>query len=236
LTRKGSEDVRRITSYIDRLLRQRRPRDFVPTDDEADALRAAIALRAAEPEGAMPRPEFLADLRVKVAMQVARGGEFEPEVNRPPAGQRRQLLVGTAAAAASAVVAVAVDRTVAAPSAAAPFPTLSPSDGAWHTILASDELAEGDARTFDTGAVIGYLRRVDGVVTARSGVCTHQACQLVLNLPERRLDCPCHRTFFALDGNVIRYQLPTKPARLPEILVREQNGQIQAFVPRTEGD
>jgi nitrite reductase/ring-hydroxylating ferredoxin subunit/predicted RNA-binding Zn ribbon-like protein len=228
--------VRRISAYIDRLLRQRRPGRFVPTDDEADALRAAIALRAAEPEGAMPRPEFLADLRAKVATQMARTGEAEPEAGRPPLGRRRQLLAGTAAAAGAAVVAVVVDRTVAAPSTAAPSPTLSPNDGAWHTVLASDDLAEGDARTFDTGAVTGYLHRVDGVVSARSGICTHQACRLSLNLPERRLDCPCHRTFFALDGEVIRYQLKTKPARLPEILAREQNGQIQVFVPRTAGD
>jgi nitrite reductase/ring-hydroxylating ferredoxin subunit len=228
--------VRRISSYIDRLLRQRRPRRFVPTDDEADALRAAIALRAADPEGAMPRPEFVAELRAKVAAQMARTGESEPDVGRPVAGRRRQVLVGTAAAAASAVAAVVVDRTVAAPSAAAPSLTISPSDGAWHAVLASDELAEGDARTFDTGAVNGYVHRVNGVVTARSAVCTHQACRLVLNLPERRLDCPCHRTFFALDGNVTRYQLRTKPPRLPEIQAREQNGQIQVFVPRTEGE
>lgn len=224
----------RVASYIDRLLHNRRPRHFVPTDDEAAALRAAIALRPGEPEGAMPRPEFLADLRVKLAAQMARTGELE--VSDPRPGRRRQVLVGTAAAAASAVVAVVVDRTVAAPSVAAPSPTLSPSDGAWHSILVSDELAEGDTRTFDTGAVTGYIRRVDGILTARSGVCTHQACRLVLNLPERRLDCPCHRTFFALDGNVIRYQLPTKPARLPEILAREQSGQIQVFVPRADGD
>jgi len=228
--------VRRISTYIDRLLRQRRPGRFVPTDDEADALRAAIALRAAEPEGAMPRPEFLAGLRAKLAAEMARTGEAEPEVSRPPAGRRRQLLAGTAAAAGAAVVAVVVDRTVAAPSVAEPSPTLSPSDGAWHTILASDELAEGDARSFDTGAVTGYLHRVGGVVSARSGICTHQACRLMLNLPERRLDCPCHRTFFALDGEVIRYQLKAKPARLPEILAREQDGQIQVFVPRTVAD
>ena len=230
--------VRRISTYIDRLLRQRRPGRFVPTDDEAEALRAAIALRAAEPEGAMPRPEFLAGLRAKLATEMARTGEAEPEpeVARRPAGPRRQLLAGTAAAAGAAVVAVVVDRTVAAPSTAAPSPTLSPSDGAWHTILASEELAEGDARSFDTGAVTGYLHRVDGVVGARSGICTHQACRLKLNLPERRLDCPCHRTFFALDGEVIRYQLAAKPARLPEILAREQDGQIQVFVPRTTED
>ncbi|MCU7724947.1 Rieske (2Fe-2S) protein [Actinoplanes sp. KI2] len=228
--------VRRISAYIDRLLRQRRPGRFVPTDDEADALRAAIALRAAEPEGAMPRPEFLADLRAKVATEMARAGEAEPEVGRPPTGRRRQLLAGTAAAAGAAVVAVVVDRTVAAPTTAEPSPTLSPNDGAWHTVMASEDLAEGDARTFDTGAVTGYLHRVDGVVSARSGICTHQACRLLLNLPERRLDCPCHRTFFALDGEVIHYQLKTKPGRLPEIRAREQSGQIQVFVPRTTAD
>jgi cytochrome b6-f complex iron-sulfur subunit len=224
--------VRRISSYIDRLLRQRRPGRFVPTDDEAEAMRAAIALRAADPEGAMPRPEFLAELRGRVATQMARTGESEPEPVRRPAGRRRHLLAGTAAAAGAAVVAVVVDRTVASPSVAEPSPTLSPTDGAWQTILASDELAEGDARTFDTGTVTGYLHRAGGVVSARSGICTHQACKLMLNLPERRLDCPCHRTFFALDGEVVRYQLAVKPARLPEILAREQDGQIQVFVPR----
>jgi nitrite reductase/ring-hydroxylating ferredoxin subunit len=226
--------VRRISSYIDRLLRQRRPGRFVPTDDEADVLRAAIALRAADPEGALPRPEFLADLRAKVATEMARTGEPEPEPQvKRPAGRRRQVLAGSAAAAASAVVAVVVDRTIVPPPAAEPSPTLSPSDGAWHTVLASDELAEGDARTFEAGAVTGYLHRAGGVVSARSGICTHQACRLTLNLPERRLDCPCHRTFFALDGEVVHYQLRTKPARLPEILAREQDGQIQVFVPRT---
>lgn len=228
--------VRRISSYIDRLLRHRRPRSFVPADHEAEALRAAIALRAADPEGALPRPEFLAGLRVRLAAEMSRTGEAEAEAGHPPAGRRRQVLVGSAAAAASAVVAVVVDRTVAAPTTAAPSPTLSPSDGVWHTILASDDLAEGDARTFDTGAVTGYLHRAGGVVTARSGICTHQACRLVLNRPENRLDCPCHRTFFALDGQVIHSQLRTRPPRLPEILVREEDGQIQVFVPYAPGE
>jgi len=227
--------MRRMSSYLDRLLRERRPRRFVPTDDEADALRAAITLRTGDPEAALPRPEFLAELRTKVAAEMARAGESEaePAPKRPSSG-RRQLLAGTAAAAASAVAAVVVDRTVAAPSTATPSPTLSPTDGTWHTILASDELAEGDAQTFDTGAVTGYIHRLNGVVTARSGICTHQACQLILNLPEHRLDCPCHRTYFALDGNVVHYQLRAKPARLPEILAREHDGQIQVYVPRTE--
>ncbi len=66
-----------------------------------------------------------------------------------------------------------------------------------------------------------------GVLSARSGVCPHQGCHLRLNAAERRFDCPCHRTRFAFDGDVITSQLPTHPPRLPTIQVREQDGQIQ---------
>lgn len=78
--------------------------------------------------------------------------------------------------------------------------------------------------------------RLGVTVTVALSGWVHQACRLTLNLPESRLDCPCHRTFFALDGEVIHYQLTTKPARLPEILAREQDGQIQVFVPRPTTD
>jgi cytochrome b6-f complex iron-sulfur subunit len=223
--------MRQISRYVDDLLRGRRPRRFVPTDDESDALRAAIELRNAQPETAIPRPEFLAELRGRLAEQAALAGEGEPEPTPMPVRRRRVLLAGAGVAAASAVVAVTVDRAIGVGAVAASG-TLTPTDGEWKTILASADLAEGGAQTFDTGTVTGYLERTGGTVTARSGICTHQGCRLKLNLPERRLDCPCHRTFFALDGTVVRSQLPTPPARLPDIAVREQDGEIQVFVPK----
>jgi cytochrome b6-f complex iron-sulfur subunit len=222
--------MRRINSYLDRLLRQRRPRPFVPTDDEAAALRAAIALRSAQAESSIPRAEFVTGLRARLAEQAGRTGEPEPEP--APAGNRRHLLLGASAAAASAAVAVVVDRTVAGPAAAPALGALDPNDGVWQPILASTELAEGAAHAFDTGTVTGFVSRTGGTVTARSGICTHQFCRLRLNAPERRLDCPCHRTYFALDGTVLRSQLATPPARLPAIEVREADGQIEVFVPR----
>jgi nitrite reductase/ring-hydroxylating ferredoxin subunit len=77
--------------------------------------------------------------------------------------------------------------------------------------------------------VSGFLTRSGGTVSARSGVCTHQGCRL--NLEPHRLACPCHRTFFRLDGTVIASQLATPPARLPAIQVREHEGAIQVYVP-----
>ncbi|HKT06211.1 MAG TPA: Rieske (2Fe-2S) protein, partial [Rugosimonospora sp.] len=106
---------------------------------------------------------------------------------------------------------------------------LDPTHGSWQTVLAGADLREGGVARFDTGTVSGFLTRANGTVTARSGVCTHQGCRL--NLDQQRLACPCHRTFFRLDGTVITSQLPTPPARLPAIHVREQDNHIQVFLP-----
>jgi nitrite reductase/ring-hydroxylating ferredoxin subunit len=218
--------VRRISAYIQSLLRGRRPRPFVPTDDEAAAMRAAIALRSARPEDSAPRAEFVSGLRERLADQAA--GLARPAVT----GRRRAVLAGAGAAAAAAAAAVVVDRTLigAGPPA---FTALSPNDGVWHPVLPAAELADGDARAFDTGIVSGFVSRSAGKVSARSGICTHQLCRLRLNQPDRRLDCPCHRTSFGFDGTVLHSQLPSPPARLPAIEAREVNGTIEVFVPRS---
>jgi cytochrome b6-f complex iron-sulfur subunit len=225
--------MRNVSRYVERLRRHRRPHSFVPTDEQAEALTAAIALSGARPEDAMPRPEFVAGLRDRLAADLARAGEDEREPVRRP---RRGLLLGTAASAVSAafgaIVVAVTDRMpggrspVVPPAVAA---TLEPAAGTWHTVLASANLTEGATTGFDTGTVAGFLTRTGGTVTARSGVCTHQGCRL--NLSQGRLACPCHRTFFHLDGTVIASQLPTPPARLPAIQAREHEGAIQIYVP-----
>ncbi len=227
----GSDAMRKVTRYVERLLRQRRPRPFVPTDEEASALSAAIALRAARPEDAIPRSEFVATLHGKLAEQAARAGE--PDAAAPDrSGQRRRrgFLVGTVVSAATAVAGAVAGRLLPRPvDAPVAAPTLEPAAGTWRTVLAGAQLAEGRTAAFDTGSVTGFLTRTGGTVTARSGVCTHQGCRL--DLAGERLACPCHRTFFRLDGTVITSQLRTPPARLPAIEVREQDGAIQVYVP-----
>jgi nitrite reductase/ring-hydroxylating ferredoxin subunit len=234
--------IRNVTRYADRLLRQRRPRPFVPTDAEAEALTAAIYLRAGRPEDAIPRAEFIAALHDRLAERAARADEQADEQPMPgeasprPSRLRRDLLIGTASAAASAAVVASADRllTGAVPGTSpdvTPDATLEPNDGTWQTILAAGDLAEGAVAAFDTGTVAGFVARAVGGLSARSGVCTHQGCRLTLQLD--RLACPCHRTFFNLDGTVITSQLPAPPPRLPAIEVREHGGTIQVRVPRS---
>ncbi|HEX6471676.1 MAG TPA: Rieske 2Fe-2S domain-containing protein [Streptosporangiaceae bacterium] len=227
--------MRRFNRYVDRLLRQRRPRPFVPTDEEAGALAAAIRLRAARPEDAAPSAEFVAALQDRLA-RVERGEETATDepAPRPFHHRRRGLLVGTAAAAASAGLTAAADRLFggrgrSAGTGARRGGTLEPNDGTWQTVMAAGDLAEGGVAAFDTGTVAGFVMRTAGRVSARSGVCTHQGCRL--NIQRVRLACPCHRTFFDLDGTVITSQLPTPPPPLPAIEVRERGGSIEVRVP-----
>lgn len=219
--------MRDFTGYIDRLVRRRRPRGFVPTQEEAEAIRAGIALRAASADAAGPRAEFVADLRARLAGQAGAAEQIAPL-------RRRGLLIGTSAAAAAAAAGVVADRTLGGPDHPTASTTIDPADGgSWHTVMASADLAENGAAAFETSTVSGFVMRTAGALSAHSGTCTHQGCKLGLNSTEKRLDCPCHRTFFAYDGTVIRSQLPNPPAPLPKFHVREIDGQIQVLVPRT---
>jgi Rieske Fe-S protein len=221
--------MREFASYIDRLVRRRRPRGFVATPEEAEAIRAGIALSAASADADAPRPEFVADLRARLA------GQAEPApAPATPLRSRRGVLIGTSAAAAAAAAGVVADRTFTEPAQPTASSTIDPADGGtWHTVIASADLAENGAAAFETSTVSGFVMRTGGALSAHSGTCTHQGCKLGLNAAERRLDCPCHRTFFAYDGTVIRSQLPHPPAPLPQFHVREVDGQIQVLVPRS---
>jgi nitrite reductase/ring-hydroxylating ferredoxin subunit len=54
---------------------------------------------------------------------------------------------------------------------------------------------------------------------------------LNLDADGRQLDCPCHNTSFAVDGTVVRHQLPKAPGVLPHVQVRERDGQVEVYVP-----
>ena len=58
---------RGLRSYIDDLLRGRRPKRFRVEEHEAAEMRAAITLRAARQGAATPREEFVTDLRRRLA-------------------------------------------------------------------------------------------------------------------------------------------------------------------------
>ncbi|MFZ0717627.1 Rieske (2Fe-2S) protein [Mycobacterium sp.] len=225
-------NARALRRYIDDLLRGRRPKPFRPDDFEAAQIRTAIELQAARLGSDAPRQEFLTDLHRRLAGQQAGTGQ---PVSKSTA-TRRNVLVGTSAAAAAAVAAVSIDRALidgaqVADGADSGSRELTPTTGRWMRVAASADVTDGVMRPFDVGSVIGFVRRVDGKAEAVSGVCTHQGCRLWFDAPDDRLRCPCHSTSFAPAGQVLTHQLPIAPKPLPTLMVREQNGGIEVFVP-----
>ncbi|MBV8965819.1 MAG: Rieske (2Fe-2S) protein [Mycobacteriaceae bacterium] len=220
---------RGLRRYIDDLLRGHRPRPFRPDDFEAAQIRTAIDLQAAKPGADAPRPEFLADLHRRLAVQ----HDSASPVASPKSTTRRQVIVGTSAAAAAAVAAVSVDRLVTGnvTNSADGDGELTPNAGNWQRVAASSDVPEGAMHPFDLGSVIGFVRRVNGTPQAVSGVCTHQGCRLWFDAPDDRLRCPCHSTSFAPTGQVLTHQLPIAPKPLPALQVREVNGVIEVRAP-----
>ncbi len=224
-------NTRALRRYIDDLLRGRRPKPFRPDDFEAAQIRTAIDLQAARQDSDTPRPEFLDDLRRRLAAQQDSAERPAPRSH----ATRRTVIVGTSAAAAAAVAAVSIDRTLIDGQAADGGDTgsqeLTPNTGRWVRVAASTDVTGGVMQPFDVGSVIGFVRRVDGKPEAVSGVCTHQGCRLWFDAPDDRLRCPCHSTSFTPAGRVLTHQLPIAPKPLPTLMVREQAGSIEVFVP-----
>ena len=82
-------------------------------------------------------------------------------------------------------------------------------------------------KRFSTVSNVGFVVNDNGKLSAISGVCTHQGCLLRLNEAAARLDCPCHRASFSLQGDVLHQQFRQPLAPLPHIQVRENDGQIE---------
>ena len=229
-------NARGLRRYVDDLLRGRRPKPFRPDDFEAAQIRTAIDLQAARLGGDAPRQEFLTDLRHRLAAQL----DSSSQPVRESGATRRHVIVGTSAAAAAAVAAVSIDRAVthsgpsgqvAAGDNNGGSRELTPNIGRWVRVAATADVPDGVMRPFDLGSVIGFVRRVDGKPEAVSGVCTHQGCRLWFDAPDDRLRCPCHSTSFSPAGQVLTHQLPIAPKPLPTLMVREQGGAIEVFVP-----
>ena len=228
--------TRRLRRYVEDLLRGRRPRPFPADEHQAAEVRAAIALRAARPGSGAPREDFVATLHRRLATEF---GTAAPSPAARPPTRRRVVQVASVAAAAAAVGGAggaALDHALTGTGAgtdtgAGPAVTLRPNSGTWHTVAASADLTEGTVLAFDAGTLNGFVERTGGRLSAVSGVCTHLGCRLRLNATATELDCPCHNAAFALGGELLRHQLPTVPAPLPHIAVREVDGAVQVFLP-----
>jgi cytochrome b6-f complex iron-sulfur subunit len=197
--------------------------------DEVEALRAAIDLRAARPGADLPEEEFVTDVRRRLAAM--QSGEVASSPVRIP---RRALLAGAAGVVAAGLVGAVAEGTLRAssPPRLAATGEIVPDNGGWVPVASAAEVAGGQVKRFATASTVGFVTEQHGTVSAVSGACTHQGCLLRLNQAAGRLDCPCHRTAFGVDGKLMFSQLATLPAALPQIQVRNRDGQIEAFLPR----
>ena len=197
--------------------------------DEVEALRAAIELRAARPGADLPDEEFMTGLRRRVAS--ASSAEADASPSRIP---RRAVLAGAAGAVAAGLVGAVAENALTSN----PRPRLAatgeivPEDGQWVQVAAVSDVAGGQVKRFATASTVGFVTEHAGTLSAVSGACTHQGCLLKLNQAAGRLDCPCHRTAFGVDGKLMFSQLDTLPGALPQIQVRSRDGQVEAFLPR----
>jgi len=224
---------RRLNAFVEALLRNRRPKKFKPDADDADAMRAAIELRASQSEEARPRPEFVSDLRRQLESDLS-GDAIPGDQLAGRRVSRRRLLEGVGIAAAAVTAGVILDREVldaghtTTPNAERQH---VPDKGTWQPVAATGELTNGQVAPFQTGSTVGFIVNNGGTVQAVSGVCTHQGCLLQQNPSAASLDCPCHRASFSLDGEVITHELSQTPPPLPHLSVRERDGQVEVYTP-----
>jgi cytochrome b6-f complex iron-sulfur subunit len=222
-----------VRRYVADLLNGRRPRPFrVEDPDDIAELRAAITLAGARPGADQPSPEFLAGLHRKLAEGP---DEVVPLRPRPTGPTRRGVLITGSVAAGAATIGAGLGHVLTSrqnsSGVVSAAPTLDPNVGAWRGVAASADLAQGAVQRFDLGSVVGFVTRDASGVRAVSGICTHLGCRLNLDNATRQLDCPCHNTSFAVDGALLHYQLAKPPAPLPQLQVREQDGNIEVYVP-----
>jgi cytochrome b6-f complex iron-sulfur subunit len=220
---------RRVTAFVEALVRNRRPEAFRADADDRDAMRAAIELRSARVEEMTPSSQFIDELHDQLRRQL----EDDRPDEMPRVWRRRWVLEG-AVAASAAGVAVAIDRTVFASSSAPSVSAqrqLAPDTGTWHVVAERAALTGGAVTRFTTAGAVGFVADDNGVLAAVSGVCSHQGCLLRFNESARRLDCPCHRAAFSLSGEVLFSELPTPPPPLPRLALRDDGGHVQVYVP-----
>jgi nitrite reductase/ring-hydroxylating ferredoxin subunit len=213
----------RVARFVEAILRNRRPRRMRATSEEAEAMRAAVTLRAGRPGADLPDPTFVDRLGRRLR------GALSPEAE-PPGLSRRRLLLTAGTAAVGAAAGVVGDRLTQGAGSREPTARreLVPAGATWQRVVAASAVPDGQAVRFSTGAVEGFVLNVGGRFRAMSAVCTHLGCILQLN-GSGRLGCPCHRTAFAMDGSVVFHELPQPPPALPHLRCRLRDGHVEVF-------
>lgn len=217
----------RLDHFVERILRNRRPRRFPAEDEEARAMLAAAALNAGRPGADAPRPEFVEKLERAIRRRVEAGESLE----RLPVLSRRRMLGGAAlGAVAAAAAGVGIDRVVdRALEGSGGVAEVTPSKGAWIDVAAVEAVPVGRPLRFSAGAIEGFLVNHGDRIEGLSAICTHMPCTLHANVAAQRLDCPCHGAWFDLQGRPMDGSYQEGLRQLPAVRTRVLGGRIQVF-------
>jgi nitrite reductase/ring-hydroxylating ferredoxin subunit len=238
--------ARRLSSFIEALLHDRKPRPFKADPEDAQAIRAAVELRATEPAAAEPTDAFVRGLQDRLRDRLgapsalpAEGAEVERTVqergSRSRTLSRRRLLEGAGIAASAVVIGGIAEHLIEGkPLQEDSQQPMVPDGGQWVTVASADGVDASPITPFLKDDVPGFVVNEGGTLRALSGVCTHQGCVLRANQASGRLDCPCHRAAFSLDGTVLFHEFadPLKP--LPTLMVRRDGSDVQVLLPPPE--
>jgi cytochrome b6-f complex iron-sulfur subunit len=234
---------RRLAPYVEALLHGRRPRAFEADPEDVQAIRAAIELRASEPGATEPTDEFVRGLQVRLRERLGAPaalpaeGEAEGAVEKGGFGEwrmsRRRLLEGAGIAASAALLGGVADHLIQGRPAlqAGVQQPMVPAGGQWVTVASADQVAASRVTHFLTPDVVGFVVNEGGTLLGLSGTCTHQGCVLKANAASGRLDCPCHRAAFSLDGKVLFHEFAGPLRPLPTLRVRRAGNEVQVFLP-----
>ncbi len=249
----SAEQFVRAQDLIEDVRAERRPELGAGSADDARLRATASLLHAAAMDGGVVDPGFAASLFVRLeaasaatTVEPAVAGDAAPKpADANPAARlkrrsgvtRRGLLWGGLGAAAAALTGAAVTAALEpqahGPSAQqTPPPTgaLVPAgSGVWVAIAALESVPLGAIQRFEAGSVIGFLRHTTEGFIALSGVCTHMACLLQWNAPDKTFDCPCHGGRFQANG-VAATDAPYTYPPLPSIRTKVESGQVWAYV------
>jgi nitrite reductase/ring-hydroxylating ferredoxin subunit/uncharacterized membrane protein len=98
--------------------------------------------------------------------------------------------------------------------------------GEWTAVLAESDLAEGEPKPVELGAITALVTKLNGHISAISSTCTHRGGPLDQGTVEDGcVTCPLHGSQFELsDGSVVR-----GPATVPQPTfdVRVRDGQVE---------
>ncbi len=252
------EDYLELEQYIEELQAghvAHPPTELTPS--QARIYRMAALFRSASPEGAEPRPEFVAQLQARLEEELEEKQSVPTQIlpvvrekkpwqllKRPGHVSRRALLTGGAAAAASLVVGAGIERVAeqvangnTQDQLAATGPLIRKGvPTTWHFVTTVAQLGDAPVR-FVTNAIIGYVIRADedapvedkGKIIAMSAACTHMGCIVQWQDSDRKYHCPCHEWVFTEYG-----KLDGRPGYLnplPRLETKVEDGKIYVKVP-----